>query len=471
MRLSPLPMCAGALLLTGSCASGVATADNPAFSRAVQAHVALWNDEVLTRLGGRYRGSERFYVETVGRRIAPAATSAVPCRFEIINSPSLDAFALPGCYVYVTRGLLGTMNSEAELAAILAHALGHLAAGHRAPAENLAAPAGFAALLDGLEGRARVAAAASEAALGKGSYAQAQEAEANTRARQYLTAAGYPADSLSTSMRTIFAVARLRSGAGLSGATGSHHLMLAAQVAKVARDSGTQGKFFTGRVTYLNKIDGLLFGEDPAKGFVERSRYTNPGLGISFEAPPGFSLTTTSSGVLIYGPANIRAQFGGGPLIGRLDVHAADLMSRILGDVKGAIEKPHHCRVHGVGTTILRARVRTSAGSARILVAAYQTAPGRAYHLAAVVPGGANIKGVEAMISSFTILKPGDAPPGGTRRIDIVRVRPGDTTILLAERMAVSGRPTAWFNALNGRKPGQPLRIGERVKIVVYAHT
>ena len=87
--------------------------------------------EILRAYGGAYRGPMAAYVSRVGERMAAAAGQGGRCTFSVIDSPVVNAFAAPpDCDIYVTRGLLALIRSEAELAAVLGHEVGHVAANH-----------------------------------------------------------------------------------------------------------------------------------------------------------------------------------------------------------------------------------------------------------------------------------------------------------------------------------------------------
>ncbi|ODP37881.1 M48 family metalloprotease [Sphingomonas turrisvirgatae] len=83
--------------------------------------------QLLAEFGGAYAGDGARYVRAVGKRVADAAGQ---CTFTLVNSDVVNAFAVPGCYIYVTRGLLAIVTSEAELASVLGHELGHITARH-----------------------------------------------------------------------------------------------------------------------------------------------------------------------------------------------------------------------------------------------------------------------------------------------------------------------------------------------------
>ena len=120
-----LTLAAAALLLTacGGGADEVITPDERQLG--AEQHPLL-----LAEFGGAYEGAEAPYVRSLGNKLAAEAGLDGQCTFTLVNSDVVNAFAVPGCYIYVTRGLMGIVNSEAELASVLAHEVGHIVGLH-----------------------------------------------------------------------------------------------------------------------------------------------------------------------------------------------------------------------------------------------------------------------------------------------------------------------------------------------------
>jgi len=198
MKTNFLIPLAALLLLTG-CSD-----DGPPVSESDRAAGAEAHPQLLAEFGGAYQGDEAKYLASVGKPIAAAAGLEGQCRFTLVNSDVVNAFAVPGCYIYVTRGLMSVVNSEAELGAVLAHEVGHIAGRHaqRQQRRSLWRGLGVAAvgLLTGSEGLTRIAGVA--AGLFTLRYSRNQEFEADDLGLEYLTAAGHDphaaADMLAT---------------------------------------------------------------------------------------------------------------------------------------------------------------------------------------------------------------------------------------------------------------------------------
>ena len=122
-----LLLAAGLALLAG-CGGG---GDYEPEIRAEEKRIgAEQHPQLLAEFGGAYRAPEAAYARRVGEKVAAAAGLDGQCTFTLVNSDVVNAFAVPGCYIYVTRGLMGIVNSEAELASVLGHEVGHIVAAH-----------------------------------------------------------------------------------------------------------------------------------------------------------------------------------------------------------------------------------------------------------------------------------------------------------------------------------------------------
>lgn len=174
--------------LLGAQARSISETDRAA---GAQAHPQL-----LAQYGGAYRGPQAAYVERVARRVAPqSGLSNAPTDWTVtlLNSPVENAFAIPGGYVYVTRQLLALMNSEAELASVLGHEVGHVAARHAAKRNTRSTIGGLAAAAIGAVTKSDLAGRA--AGMGTQLYtlgfSRGQEYEADGLGVRYIAAAGY----------------------------------------------------------------------------------------------------------------------------------------------------------------------------------------------------------------------------------------------------------------------------------------
>ncbi|HCK84963.1 MAG TPA: peptidase M48 Ste24p, partial [Hyphomonadaceae bacterium] len=186
-------LCAGMLVLTASCATVNSTPDAPQVPPNERARAAQQHPQIVAQFGGAVEGPAAAYVTSIGEKVATAAGVPGQCTFTLINSDVVNAFAVPGCYIYVTRGILAIMNSEDELASVLGHEVGHVIADHSDRRQNTATMGTLGAVLVGvLTGSGDLMQAAGQVAqvytLG---YSRDQEFEADDLGVRYLLATGY----------------------------------------------------------------------------------------------------------------------------------------------------------------------------------------------------------------------------------------------------------------------------------------
>lgn len=435
------------------------------------------HDEILAEAGGRYAGPQSDYVSAVGERVAGAAGLAGRCEFVVVDNQVVNAFtAPPGCHVYVTRGLLAIMNSEAELAAVLGHELGHVTARHAARQRNQEVVTGIAAALVGAAIKSDVVGgiAKQAAKLSNLGYSRGQEYEADTLSLRYLPAAGYPVRGLADVLAGL-----QREDAYSAQITGrdpravpvwaSTHPLTTDRIRRVQQQAAAlPDGGDTGADAYLAALDGLTYGDAPDQGVVVGRTFTHLRLGITFEAPLGFRLTDLPQGVRIDGPEGMRGEFAGGRSPpDRLEDYAVQVLGAVAGGAPVQVGRPSRSLVNGVDAVLLPARASTRSGPVEVVVAAYGPGEGRAFHFATIAPAGRG--GVfEPMYRSFRRLEAREAASLGPTRIRAVQVRRGDTIESLSGRMA-GDDPRGRFLMLNALADDTPPPPGRRVKIVTAA--
>ncbi|HEY8617699.1 MAG TPA: M48 family metalloprotease [Phenylobacterium sp.] len=437
--------------------------------------------ELVAQLGGPYEGPLQAYVARVGERVAGAAGKPGQCRFTVLNSDVVNAFAAPpGCYVYVTRGLLAILNSEDELAAVLGHEVGHVAANHSGRRQQRSLFTGLGALavgiLTGSSDLARIAGQVGQ--LNVLSYSRNQEFEADSLGLRYLGQTGYAPDALADLLSALQSEdqleARLRGAAEpkTTPVWGRTHPLTADRIARavdLARRSGPPGAPER-EAEFLAQVDGMIYGDDPEQGFVDGRRFAHPGMAIAFEAPPGFTLANTPRAVKVEGPAGsqLAAEFSSGRMTGDLETYADDALRRLAGQTPVQADRPQRTRINGVEAVVLPAVASTRSGVVEVTIAAYTLGGGQAFHFAALAPAGRS-RGFDPLIDSFRRLTAEEARALRPRRIEVVTVRPGETAQSLAQRMAFEDLRLERFELINGLRRGDPLSPGRRVKLVTQS--
>jgi predicted Zn-dependent protease len=475
MLRSALPfLIAGTVLLAGCGGS-----QEPEIGEGEKRLGAQQHPQLLAEFGGAYEAPEAAYARQVGEKVAAAAGLQGECTFTLVNSDVVNAFAVPGCYIYVTRGLMGIVNSEAELASVMAHEVGHIVAAHNRRQRNRSIWRSLGVMaveaITGSERLTRIAGRAAEYFTLR--YSRKQEYEADDLGVRFLAGAGYDpyaaGDMLGALGRheQFMARTRGRDEARAIPEWARTHPLAGNRVERAAQAAAAtgiaDGAVPEGETAYLREVDGLLYGDDPQQGFVDGRRFAHPVMRIGFEAPPGFTLTNSPQAILIEGPEGSRGEFGGGPMArGGLGAYAERVLAALLGDAPAEVGTPERSLVNGVPALLVPVLVRTEQGMIELSIAAYDGGNGGAYHFIMVAPPAeASRAAIGALFASFRLLSPEEARSLKPRRIRTVRVGAGQTARDLARHMA-SDHPLDHFLMLNGRSAGEALRPGELVKIV-----
>jgi len=257
------------------------------------------------------------YVDALGQRLA----SASPRRelrydFQVVNMPEPNAFALPGGHIYVSRGLLAIANDEDELANVIGHEVGHVAARHAASRETRALGVGILAALGSLAAGALGGGTAAQVVgqLGQvagagliASYSRDQEREADLLGQRYAAAAGFDPRGMPGLLRTLEAEVSLETGGPRRPSFFDSHPATPERVSDATtRAAGLTWTRATpiaaGRRAFLQRLDGLLLGPDPAEGVFRGSRFLHPVLDLSIQLPEGWKKQNARSAVAALAP-------------------------------------------------------------------------------------------------------------------------------------------------------------------------
>lgn len=443
------------------------------------AQPAREHQELVTSLGGQYLGPQADYVQRVGDRMATAAGMRRRCVFTVLNSEVVNAFtAPPGCYVYITRGLLSIMNSEAELAAVLGHELGHVSAQHAQRQEQAEQISGIAAALVGAATKSNTAGkiASRVAKLGTLGYSRSQEFEADQLALTYLPEAGYAPEGLTLVLADLQredefnARTTGQSDAGAAPVWARTHPLTTDRIqraqAGVAKISVAEGLALDPG-PYLAALDGMPYTDDPAQGYVRGGAYVHPSLGIRFDAPRGFALTNEPEAVKIVGPGGTLAEFTGGRATARqLDRFARESLMRVIQRGRHEMGQPRWTTINGVEAVVLPARASSGGRPVDLVAVAYALGGDEAYAFVAMAPAGEAAQ-FDPMFNSFRRLSERERRGLGGKRLVVTTVKSGDTAESLASLMPPERDRLARFEMLNGLRPGEQPRPGAQVKVVV----
>ena len=430
--------------------------------------------QIVEAFGGEYEDARvQSYVGAVGARLAAHTRTRFAYRFTVLNSPAVNALTLPGGRIYVTRGLLALLNTEAELASLLAHELGH--ANSPDPVRRLGGAAAgrnigrtLPRALDGLPSdilALGTAASKDAATLAIAPHSTSEEQNADRLALEYMRAAGYSARGMARALLAVQAHARL-----VAPVTGQRHIATthprnAGQITGWLSNEPSADELAKPVGDYLEQIDGLVYGDKSDGGSIRGRRYSNPALGISYHAPAGYTLRTWRGRVLgthangdslvfDYAPTGeisdlkqyLVEQWGRGAnltKIARIDVNgakavtAASVIRAVGGNIRARWVVVEHARGQVVRMLYLARPKDLQAWSELATVATY------------------SLKRIEANSGNGSSKSRLRIEPAGGRSVDE-----------LAQSFPFGPSNARWFRMLNGLAPTASLAPDKRVKVV-----
>ena len=323
-------ICAAALLAAcGSTVRNPVTGQKERSVLSESSEVALGikeHREVLQEYSVVDNPAVQAYVNALGQRLARLShRSQLEWHFTVLDSPEINAFALPGGYVYVTRGIMAYMESEADLAGVIGHEIGHVTARHGAQRATRQQDAGLgvlaAAVLGavlesrGAGGVGQVVSEASQAAAAGyiASYGREQELQADGLGAEYLARAQFNPSNMVDVIRVLksqeqFAAEQARAQGRAVSATNSwlashpsNDQRLAAIGQLAAQYKGQYGD--EGRARYLQMLDGLAFGESVRQGLTRGRQFYHPVFGMAITAPAQWSIQNAPDRLLLVNAA------------------------------------------------------------------------------------------------------------------------------------------------------------------------
>ncbi len=486
LLIAPLLLCS-ALQLTG-CTTNPATGDQSftAFmtEQDEQKVGAEEHPKIIEAFGGEYGGPKlKRYVENVGKALAAVSeVPNLPYKFTILNDEKVNAFALPGGYVYITRGLLALAENEAEMAGVLAHEIGHITARHSAQrySTSMATNIGLTVLgvigsMAGIpSGLNQVVSQGAQAAVQ--GYSRQQELEADMLGVRYMTRLGYSPDAMTTFFRKMGAHAQLEAqSAGQAGV--SHNIMSThprtedriRQAFQLAKTKPVKNPLLE-REAYLAQIDGMVFGDDPSQGIRKGRTFTHPELRIQFEVPPDFVMFNSQKQVVAIGPSQSRIIF---------DMASPEAVRQSNNDLRRyvqfhwgsniALQNVEAIDINGMPAATGGGRLETSAGLRDVRLLALRGDADKIFRLAFITPPemtGPLNEGFRRTTYSFHRLSPTQASAIRPLKINVIPIQPGDTVVSLADQMPFEKYKREWFRLLNALDVGDKLTVGQKIKIV-----
>ncbi|MEY2891052.1 MAG: hypothetical protein RJA98_960 [Pseudomonadota bacterium] len=499
LRALPLLALSSALLLAG-CGS---TMVNPATGRAERtvmsesAEIAegqKGHAQVLKEYGAYPDKAVQAYVNELGQRLAKQSErSQLTWTFTVLDSPEINAFALPGGFVYVTRGIMAYMESEADLAGVMGHEIGHVTARHGAQRATKQQNAGlgvlaasvFGAVLEarGVAGAGQLANQVSQSVAAGliASYGRDQELQADQLGAEYLVRSRFDPANMVDVIKVLknqeqFAADTARaegktvnSGNNWLASHPSNDRRLQ-DIQNIASNYPPASYSDEGRARYLKVVENLAYGESASQGLTRGQSFYHEGLGIAMTAPAGWKIVNEADSLtLVNGTGDagvvmqtVPAQAGNTP---------EEMIKALLKPTGGRIERT---TLSGLQAARFEGTVADAQGQAKQVRATLVNGPnGQSYLLLPQARDAATLQrnrpALQDAEASFRAMTPADRAAAKPWLIRSVAYPRGGYAQLATQSPMQGARTEALLRLLNGAVNGQDPAPGQRVKVIVAA--
>ena len=473
--MKPLRLLVVALVAFG-CATNPATGRRQLMLMSEQEEIQIGrqSDAEIRQQMGLYNDPElQAYVREVGARLVTAAhRPALPWTFAVVDEPAVNAFAVPGGFIYLTRGILPFLRDESELAAVLGHEIGHVDARHSAEAYSKQLGAGLGMAIAGIFAPS-TAPLQDVAGAGLGvlflKYGRDAEVESDRLGVGYAASTGWDPRGVPGLLSTL---ARLDSANGSSRGVPNWALTHPPAADRVQRvQEAVAAAPATGKTTNAGALerhlDGLVFGDSREKGIVRGNEFLHPILRFAVRFPEGWQVSNSDTQVSARQSESsnnvmlLQHAEGSGPV---QQMAPAQMTAAGWQLVSG-----ERTSINGLDAYVGTYR-GTVSNTAVTIQAAHVRAGDQTYVIAGVAPNAqfsTASRTFTPAIRSFRTLTSAEADRIQANRVDFRVARAGDTWESLAKDVG-QGRVTASTLAImNGRDASSPPKAGERIRIVV----
>jgi predicted Zn-dependent protease len=469
-------------LLISACATNPVTGKREFsfMSEAQEISVGRELDQQVRQEMGVYEDEElQRYVRDLGMRLAQQSERPnLPWSFVIVDSPAINAFALPGGFIYITRGILPYLDNEAQLVGVLGHEIAHVTARHAAQQYTRGMGASLGVLVGSIF-VPQVRPFADLAETGAGvlflKFGRDDELQADALGAEYAAQGGWDPDQVPAFLTTLSRIAEVSDRNGVPNWLSTHPQpenrveRVAETVQKVRASGGENGTWNVDRDGYVKRIDGMIFGDNPEQGVVRGSLFLHAPMRFSLEFPEGWEITNTDEQVVAQEPGN----------------KVFMLMRTIEPQRNRSLDQvaQQHMRQSGYRATDLTS---TTVGGLQAIIGTYE---GNASGIGKVVARGAHfvsgrstyfIGGVaspdmyprvvadfDKAIQSFRQLSQDEADAIEPNLIDLYIAKAGDSWQSIAQRAGKGLVSASTLAIMNDHAIDDQPKPGERLKIVV----
>lgn len=426
--------------------------------------------KLVASFGGEYRAPAalRFVSDITDRLVSASDRPEESYAVTLLDSPVVNAFALPSGRLYVTRGLLALASDGSEVAAVLAHEIAHVGLRHASARTEMALRSQLVSrvVADVLNDPTTGAQMENQSRFTLARFSRDQELEADAVGVRTLAKAGFDPFGASRFLTALNRTMALKAGNGtaaepdmLSSHPGTSERITL--VTRAARRIGAPGLGNDERSRFLAAIDGIAYGDKPGDGMVRGKRFIHPGLGIAFDVPDAFTIENTRNAVLgTTSEGSRRLLFD--QVEGNTGRSLDDILKATWNDAiePGSIENRivgGHAGVFAISRgrdwTFRLAAIRVGENTYRMIMAAKgATDPDAQFR---------------SWVDSLASVDPEETRQLKPLRLQIVAAGLGESTEAFASRMVVPDRALDRFLVLNGLERGSALKAGRSYKLIV----
>ncbi|MBW8328951.1 MAG: M48 family metalloprotease [Thiobacillus sp.] len=468
----------GALALT-HCAQNPVTGGKDFVLMSEQQEVQLGaqaHQDVLKEYAALDNPALQAYVNGVGQRLAKQShRPSLQWHFTVVDSPDVNAFALPGGYVYITRGIMAYLNSEAELAGVVGHEIGHVTARHGVRQQSASTAVGVGAILGsilvpGMNNQAGASLLQTLAQAWTSGYGREHELESDRLGAEYLARTGYNPQAMIEVIgvlknQELFTAEQARRDGRqprtYHGTFDTHP----SNDARLRQVVGEAGKYAValpreGRSDYLQKLAGVYFGDSPDQGVIRNNALLHEKLGLTIQFPPGWRVQNRPDRVAALSPK-------GDALV---ELQQGPKHDRPLETLQKGVKLDAGARYDSGSLSGYPAAFAAGAQQGKPVVVAAVVFNGTQY----LVAGMARDKEayererstLRAAINSFRAITPAERQAAQPHVLKLITAQPGMTMAALARQSPLGADAESQLRLMNDLYPGGEPKAGQLLKIV-----
>lgn len=468
----------GALGLT-HCAQNPVTGDKDFVLISEQQELQMGaqaHQDVLKEYAALDHPALQAYVNAIGQQLAKQShRPKLNWHFTVVDSPDVNAFALPGGYVYITRGIMAYLNSEAQLAGVIGHEIGHVTARHGVRQQSASTAAGLGAVLGsilvpGMDNRAGAGLLQSLAQAWTAGYGREHELESDRLGAQYLARSGYNPQAMIEVIgvlknQELFAAEQARRDGrkpvtyhGTFDSHPSNDVRLRQVVGEAGQYSVAAPR--DGRNAFLQNMAGIYFGDSPDQGVIRGNALLHEKLGLAIQFPQGWRVRNRPDRVIASSP-------GGDALV---ELQQGPKNDRPLATLQKGIRLDAGARYDSGSLSGYPAAFAAGAQQGKPVVVAAVVFNGTQY----LIAGMARDKSaytrerntLRAAINSFHAITPAEKRMARPYLLQLITARPGTTMAELARHSPLGADAESQLRLINDLYPGGEPSPGQLLKIV-----